>query len=428
MGQYSWHDEPFVDIFIQKKLNLIIKYVTKFIPTVVSIILAGGFGRGEGTVAINNGNIRLIRDFDIYLLFKNKIPWKTVRKVENLLQKTKSFEKHNFDYDCLEEFTVNIHATTLNRLNRFLDIKTVDLKNSKTIYGKNLLNRILWTSSDIPTRSGGRILLEQSFALLSTLPSSRYINEGIPEALSEVFVRECSKTYLYIGAALCIFAGKHHTSDFKRIELLEHIFNSIFTELKQISPELPKRIADATMYKIDPRNSLNIHDPIDYWFQVRQDLGKVIRFCYRYCYLGIQAISWLEFSESVDLALRNYFYVPLIQVSLDNKYIPQSFKSFVNLTFNISENLRYTASALRRKVWAFPLSKGVSSPSINLLTVSPMVLFSVNRDGMYDTESLQYVNNKLSYVDLPYTKYRQNLWDYIRSKILVLHKNSRIAL
>lgn len=428
MGKYSWHDDPYVDTYIQKKLNLIIKYVTRLIPTIKSIVLAGGFGRGEGTVAINGRTIRLIRDFDIYLLFEKSIPWSAVRKVEKLLQQTDSFRIQNLDYGCLEKFTVNIHATTLKRWNRFLDIKTVDIKNSTTIYGENLLNRIEWSSSDIPIRSGGRILLEQSFALLSTLQSSRFISEGLPESMTEIFVRECSKTYIYLGTALCIFAGKHATSDFARIKILEKIFNLTFPGLKRVSPELPNRIAEATMHKLDPRNRVTMKTPIDYWFQVRQDLGEVIRYCYRFFYLGIQSNSWREFSEAADRALRNYFYLPLIRVSLGKMHFPWSFESLANLAFNITENLSYTVSALRRKVWAFPLCRGVSSPSIKLLVISPLVLFSVDREGRCDIENLQYANRKLSFVELPNSQKSCNLWDIVRSKILVLHRYSKIAL
>ena len=67
MGKYTKQGQ--FDDFIQNQLDILVAEIKKAIPEVISIILMGGYGRGEGAIKIKeDGQPQLINDFDIYFI------------------------------------------------------------------------------------------------------------------------------------------------------------------------------------------------------------------------------------------------------------------------------------------------------------------------------------------------------------------------
>ncbi|MFX1362975.1 MAG: hypothetical protein ACFE7A_05945, partial [Promethearchaeota archaeon] len=74
MGKYTKYESKRVDSVIDSQLNLIRDIILEDISGVKSIILAGGFGKGEGSLEITqDGKVVLLRDFDLVAIV-DKIP------------------------------------------------------------------------------------------------------------------------------------------------------------------------------------------------------------------------------------------------------------------------------------------------------------------------------------------------------------------
>lgn len=72
----------YADRKIQDYLEIIKKEIVKNVPGVKSIILGGGFGRGEGSVEFLGKKVMPLNDFNIFvvrdnpvLFFKNSLKW-----------------------------------------------------------------------------------------------------------------------------------------------------------------------------------------------------------------------------------------------------------------------------------------------------------------------------------------------------------------
>ena len=61
-----------VQIRIISDLNIIKNELLKYIPEIKALILAGGFGRGEGSVLLQDGLVQPINDYDIYIILPEK--------------------------------------------------------------------------------------------------------------------------------------------------------------------------------------------------------------------------------------------------------------------------------------------------------------------------------------------------------------------
>ena len=61
------------DELVQKYLDVILKEIKENCPGLKAIILAGGYGRGEGAVEFVKGKPRLLNDLDMYLISEKQL-------------------------------------------------------------------------------------------------------------------------------------------------------------------------------------------------------------------------------------------------------------------------------------------------------------------------------------------------------------------
>src|SRR3989344_9687553 len=79
MGKYTVYGKS-VDEKIQIQLNEICKVIVKYVNP-ISIILIGGFGRGEGSVIFKNREFIPINDYDIYAITSKKYSNKVIEEM-----------------------------------------------------------------------------------------------------------------------------------------------------------------------------------------------------------------------------------------------------------------------------------------------------------------------------------------------------------
>ena len=86
-SKFTIHDTQNIDDRITFDLDLITQIILNQFPNVESLILAGGFGRGEGSVLVVDSYIQPINDYDIYIIAKDNSQKIDLEELRNLILK-----------------------------------------------------------------------------------------------------------------------------------------------------------------------------------------------------------------------------------------------------------------------------------------------------------------------------------------------------
>lgn len=421
MGTYTIHDDPNVDEQIENKIQAIVAKLTEAFPEIHSIILTGGFGKGEGSIRITDGTVKPLRDFDFIVVFKKHAPRRQFGKfVTNLNVSNESESIYEYKYS--KDFALDIHATTIENLNSYPDVVTFDLKESHVVYGHDIRNDIMIESDTIPLRSGARMLFQKSTALVGVM-SSNLIERGFDsKEAQDNFVRETSKVYVEISSALCILAKRYDPHARKRLQILGNIYTERFQEFSKDHQNLIKRIEASTNHKLDPCRNPITTSPIKLWFETREDLGEVARLYFKE-YLGLDFTEWPSYVQSLEKKLRKTYYIPLIDNLLSLKGIPRNkyIVNSLNAVYNLKESLDF---ARKRDKYHAGVLLSRTSASIRFLCGCFILMFALNPDGTVINDYLQKVHSTLSFVKL--SKKSGSAWDRARLKCLVLMNSTNL--
>jgi hypothetical protein len=415
MGTYTIHEDPEVDEQIESKIQAIVAKLTKAFPEIYSVILTGGFGKGEGSITITDSIVKPLRDFDFIVVFEKHVPKRQFERFVANLHLSKELESI-YEYKYARDFALDIHATTVKNPNSYPDVVTFDLKESRVVYGKDIRSSIMIESNKIPLRSGARMLFQKSTALVGVM-SSDVMKKGFETTeAKDNFIRETTKAYVEISSALCMLAYRYDAHARKRLQILRDIYTERFQEFSKDHPSLIERIETSTNYKLDPHSNPITINPVKLWFQTRDDLGEVAKLYFKE-YLGLDFKEWASYIQSVEKILRKTYYIPLIDNLLSIKGIPRNrcLVNSMNALYNLKENLdlakksdKYNARVL--------LSR--TSASIRFLCACFLLLFALNPDGTIIDEYVQKVDKNLGFVKL--NKDPASTWDRARLKCLVL--------
>lgn len=419
MGKYTILEDPRIDEFIDSYLKRIVKLILKCIPpkNIRSIVLAGSFGKGEGSVVVNDQCIEPLRDFDICIILRERLPDSLCSSYAHLLRKLTYNTIVDSDYPLMGNMIPEIKMTTLEDINSLPDITTYDLKFCKILYGEDIRPKIIWDIQDIPLRTNARALFQKGIALIGVL-RSEYLHKGVPPHLRASFLREVSRVYIEISTGLCLLAKRYHPSCLKRLEILKEILPIEFKEFYEKVPYLLERIELSTKYKVDPTNNPINVEPLDFWFKARDDLGEMIKF-YLERWLNIDFNNWIDFSAHIERKMAKEYYLPIIKTFLQKRKLPTNsiFLYFSNFMFNIRENVFYFLSEIKRNNLSLPLPLHIS-PAIKVFSVVPLLLFAVSSNKKINYQYVNIALKKLKFVK-PQRK-ESNPWNQARHKLLRL--------
>ncbi len=71
---YTLHDTPEIVAAVEADLTLILEEIQAAVPDMVALILAGGFGRGEGSVIVQDGRVVPVNDYDVHVITRGRNP------------------------------------------------------------------------------------------------------------------------------------------------------------------------------------------------------------------------------------------------------------------------------------------------------------------------------------------------------------------
>lgn len=282
--------------------------VKEFNP--ISIILFGGFGRGEGTFEIIGGKPAPLNDYDLYVVTKKKIPDEELEKVGKkcslILGKGGGEFVENFKeiYDKNKYFHVDLRWLGYNNLRKLRRInRTYELKHgSAIIYGEDVREKI--PDIKVPLSEAFRYLTNPAGHLLLCMDKRRLSNEFKKDE-KFYLTHHIVKTYLACASSLIISKGIFEPNYTDTVKTCKKLYAKEF-------PELIKKIEWALDLKLSPKNR-NINDLRKKWFETRDDLTFVLSYISKKN-LNIQAKNIEELITKLNKKLPYvYFasYLPL---------------------------------------------------------------------------------------------------------------------
>lgn len=296
-----------IDKLIDNYFKIIIKEVKKEIKehNLISLILIGGFARGEGSICLNKNKIELLNDFDIFIITKYHLSLDLKKLSLDCLKKCNIKSQFSFkESKGIMQFYIDFRSMTLDELKKTPPfIKYYEMKNSaKVIYGRDVLKFVPnYNLSEIPLEEGIRHLFNRLSLLVEYLPLS-YSKIGPRERRTAIFF--IGKCYLSIAEALLLYTGDFSCNYKKRAEKFKRIYKKKFQNLFQIIPNLDKKILFHTNMKLKPKD-LDI-DIKKLWFEARNDTLKILEIYLNKIYTskGYLSINDENFYNKLEKVLR----------------------------------------------------------------------------------------------------------------------------
>lgn len=280
---------------IGKDLDLITQEVLTLLGGEVhSIILCGGFGRGEGSVVVQNGIVRVINDYDLYVVLKER----------NRLKYAILYKRYHNQLNILAEqlaqrFSMKQIDLALKHRSYFDSSAPLKIENYEVLNGHILLygaedpciSMPDWRSEDIPLFEGTWLFRNRGGGLLL---AGRYFvgHDGIPAEKRENFVIECGKAQLAIGDSLLLLRGRYHHLYSKRLEALDSLSVDDVPEGEMVLVHY----REALEQKLRPAfDRFYRRDLVLWWFEIAELFGTFYR-RFEEQRLGVPFNDWVEYS------------------------------------------------------------------------------------------------------------------------------------
>ena len=422
MKHFTQHQENRIDRQIDTQLQLITQTILENIPYVRSILLTGGFGKGEGSVEkTQDGKIICLRDFDIVVI-ADRIPRrKKVQKLYDQIYRSLDLTNPEKMIFRFSNFVVDIKFLRKKDL-IYPDIWFYDLKAaSQLLYGEDIRNRIPWSKKDIPLSSGLRILFEKMCGLLGIVSYDYLKAKKHSEEKKRLLIFECYKTFIEICTALCILAGRYEPKYADRAKIFEKLYFDEFPELAKVLPDLPKTVVKCTSFKLKPDFTKVHENSVDLWFSTRDHLCTILHF-YITRYLDITTLNWENLPSFTKNVARHY-YKPFLNSLIYTKLRSSNriLLDVASFLYQTLANLEYAYVVTRNvgRLYLHPLRRCYISPSLKLFQAGIMILSSLRRDGTVEKRLLEKAAKELSHcIPVDISTLDESGWEVLRRQFL----------
>lgn len=384
--RYTKYDEEWVNHEIQLQLDVITGIIRKLVypSNLRSIILSGGFARGEGSVIIEGKKVTPLKDYDIFTIVKVKPPNETIKLIHDECYKALNMNSSkNRDFK-FSDFVIDINFTTEKRLILRPDIFTYELKTTgKVLWGEDIRHYIPWSIKDIPSITTLRFLFEKATGLIAHTADINMLDMQIKKEKKLNFIYECYKTYVEVCTVLCFYMGCYEPSYETRSKLLAENLKLKFPEIYRLIPDLPDKVEYCTQFKLKPDlKQVEIEDPVELWFKTRDDLLVIMQHCIQVD-LNIEIKDWNYSYYKICSLMGNRYHYWLSEVILSKLFIyNKKISSISNLMIQFAFNLKYIFNLYcEEKILRLNLLVQPYSVIIGIFISSPLILMAFNKDN-----------------------------------------------
>lgn len=274
MGRYTVAG-PEIDAQLEPILASVVEEA-KQLPRLRSVLLTGGFGRGEGSIRLDkDGRAQPVKDFDFHLIFTGEVPLQDVADVETRITARIGGAERRYKYS---RFTVDLNASTTGRMNLAPDITTIDPKfGSQVLWGEDVRGEIRHELGDVPERSGLHVLLQKGLSLVGQMSPDVRAGRWPNAEAAELFEYEVNKVFVEIGTALAIKARAYDCSYAARGRWIVGAYAGAFPDLAARRPQLASQVGAATERKLRWHERAPLAEPpMRLWQEARGTLLDVI--------------------------------------------------------------------------------------------------------------------------------------------------------
>ena len=285
-----------IDHKISKDLDLIKKTILKEFNEVVALILVGGFGRGEGSVIMDEGEIRVLNDYDLVMVSGDSISLKSIKEIKTKL----ASELNIWRVDV-----VNYMRSQLCKL-RF-SMFNYDLKYGGYIfYGDSaILDSIPFMDpAKMPLFEGEHEFFSRMWCFLGPF-SSHFLSRKLNSQERFFLCEQMTKAILTVSDAYLLLISAYHVSFQVRMER--------FCRLYSDKKELVELVRKATKFKLFPSKDLP-EDMLEHYFKVKRIYLEAMLFfvsrMYRIDFKNFDHYAQIYFN-SLPVRLKNLVYILL---------------------------------------------------------------------------------------------------------------------
>ena len=387
-----------IDKEINNQLKIVSEEICKEIKDVKSIIIYGGFGRGEGSVKKIKNKYYPANDFDVYVITNKKADG---HLLDNIAKKVASrlgskgieFDKFDKNWSFEENFYLDLKCLTLDELKKLVPmIRYYELRNASNIfYGEEVRNLIPnYKIEDIPLGEGFRILFNRMTHLVEYFSTEGKHNDTVLSFF-------CVKAYIDSCTALMLLSKKYTPSYKKRMEDFYKNYKKDFPELYKILPDLHEKIKKYTLWKLNFKG-LPEKDVLKLWFQTRKDFLEVVKyFISKFTNKQINTID--ELSKAV-VNLGKEYYGPYSYFFVKNKFNSNS-KILINgVRKSIPYGFKYLyfKKILKEKQFYPRILFNKRSPDVIIFGSVPYILFAIDENLNTNKENFNKGKNLLNKV------------------------------
>ena len=424
MGVYTKHNEQWIDDKIRQDMDTICDEILRSAKP-ICILLIGSFGRGEGSVFVDNTDVQPLKDYDILTVVEEKellLPTAALSEVEQRVYSRLGYENPTTRNFLFSDFVITVEQTTLENLKHFAHVAVYDAKaGSKLLYGRDVRKEIPLKVEDIPMSSGGHVLFMKTIGLLGHF-SSQYLQNPPTDQSRSYLIYECGKTYIEIGTALSLLGTIYTPSYEGRGNTLNEKFEEHFPYLAENSQNLHKKIDYFTHLKLFPdKNQYAEINHKDLWFETRDDLLLSIIFFTQETIKVKQNLCWDDFSSSCYAGLKKGYYGEVIQYLIKMRFGLNNHRltSCANFCYQRYFSLKYVLDLYKEKGIFFPRAL-LESPILKIFSISPLLLACLNDDGSVDEQLFDKFEKELNRI-YPFeigNINAENKWDIAKESLL----------
>lgn len=401
MGRYTETSYPTIEKEIDDIITDIINEIVSHLHP-KSIILIGGFGRGEGAVINDEKELKFFSDCEITIVSGKYISRKSIEKLIDMFAKKDGLELIIHRSIAVEIYSLfPVPRIISNKIWRPI-IQRYDLKyGSRIIYGENCLEKTPdFNPEDIPLWEGIRLMFNRMAEVLKFSPIERSYSYEDEAKL----IYRLSKLIIACQDALLLSTGNYHPSYRIRNNLFIELFPQYFSELNKKLPKFLNLTLKATDYKLNPPKINYIDNVSEYWFDTLEICDKVFRYI-------------IEKDMNITFDIYSNFQLKYLRhPNIRNKYYNNLLSS------SIYQNMFTIVKMCTYKIRPKIIGK-IGIPWKHFVySMIPVIFFSVQKTGDIDVIQLKKARNTLSLfkkLKMP----NQNIqaeWAYIKKEIFDL--------
>lgn len=387
---------------IEKDLKLICRKIKENVPDLVSIILTGGFAKGEGSVKLEGGKIFPFNDYDIYFITQNpkkEAEIHQLTKICNTVLGKEGQPFYGFDifHDFRKKFFVDLHHLPLSKLSQLPPIiRYYELRNHNIIlFGKDVSSKIPdYKLKEVCFPSEAIRLVFNRMTNLAQFLRPRFLVNKQTLSNKEALTYYVCRAVLSAAAALLMYKKKPEFTVREVLKTTKESLPKLHPGFARKFPQFLKDLEISTQWKLKPY-SVDV-DSIELWFRTRDYLGFLAKYFLEDS-LNIKVRDWHHFSKMMGTRLPQFFYHPYLKhqiklrLGIENDLFA-NLLSFGRKYLNFLYFLR--VKKLTGRYW-FSILTIYPAPDLQIFSSLPLLLFSINRRGEINRKMLNQAHARL---------------------------------